>query len=301
MLLISRVFVDTAGLGADLLESNLVPASLGFNHGRALAFVDSEGNACIAKGIGWSLGCFFPMAVRSRKETSTVFGLLGERDAQREVVVSRFLREKGMTCTEVLGFDYVQGFYGFEDSTALLQQAAETLTQAPVVLYTRMLTRYRVADLPLLTIVARQQELERIAKCNDFHGQPWEWFANRLATQVALLHKLGGVNDTLEWSNVTAAAEVTDFEWITVPGIPLHYHDGTLVDDKEHLPERQWKEVIYGVEVCLRFAALLGDETVQEQCVQRFLDKYLEEGGPATEAVMEFRQPLTLKKWPPKP
>lgn len=298
MLVIGCVYIGKNGIARSLKSGAEI--QLGFNHGRALAFLDSNGNACIAKGIGWSLGNYFPIALRSRKEVSTVFGLLGERDAKREVVVSQWLREQDMTCTEVIGFDYVQGFCGVEDSTELLEQATETMTQIPVVLYTRMLTLYRVADLPLLTLEKRQQELSRIADANGFHGQPWEWFSDRLATQVALLHKLGGVNDTLEWSNVTAAAEVTDFEWITVPGIPLQYHDGTPINDMERLPERQWKEVIYGAEVCLRFAALLGDESMQEKCVQRFLDGYLQEGGTAVDAVAEFRQPLTLKKWSPQ-
>ena len=238
------------------------------------------------------------MALRSLKETSTVFGLLGERDATREVEVCTFLRNTCMECTQVLGMDFVQGFVGYENSQQLVEQATASLTQRPVVLYTRMLTRYRVADLPLLPEKERRIELDRIADRYGYAGRPEQWFAKRLASQVALLHKMGGVNDTLEWSNVTAAAEVTDFEWVTVPSIPLYYHDGRPVDDQVHLPERQWKEVIYGVEVCYRFASLIGDKHSQEECIQCFLDEYLHHGGTAIDAVKELRMPLMLERWP---
>ncbi len=67
---------------------------------------------------------------------------------------------------------------------------------------------------------------------------------------VALHHKLGGVNDTLGPQNYTLLGEITDFEDIYVPEIP--FKDKSW---NENIESRQIKEVHFAIVMLYEFFA----------------------------------------------
>jgi hypothetical protein len=267
-------------------------------HGRALVGCDRAGRSIFAKGVGWTWGPRGAVALRSRKETFTVFGLYGEREAIRERRASQALHIAEFCFTEVLGHGLVTSFVP-DAGPAAVEQATQVLGSRPAVLFTRMASPLRVADFSLLDADARKRHLRELVQVGACSEDCVFTFASRLAEQVAFLHRLGGVNDSLEWSNVTTAAEVTDFEWITVPGVALSWPDGTHIDDRASLSERQWKEVVYGTEVAYRFGWLVDGEREGQRAVQRFQSAYRECGGPAVEAIDEMATPFVLGPWRP--
>jgi hypothetical protein len=192
------------------------------------------------KGTGWSWGG--PRALESPKE-DMVFGLYFDREAQREMAVSSVLRTlKQFSSTEVIG---TATFCGDCHLPVIMKREAQ-----PALLYTRCLCPVRVADLAYFSWEERRQAVELAASTRGWAPERYLFeFADVLGCSVAALHDHGGVNDTLEPSNVTLAGEITDCEWIYVPGIatPDGCHD-------VQLEARQGKELIYGTEVVTHLA-----------------------------------------------
>lgn len=80
-----------------------------------------------------------------------------------------------------------------------------------------------------------------------------EAFCYELTKTAGMMHKLGCCNDTLDPNNVTLAAEITDFEWITTLACSLpvapYYPD---------IEKRRAKEIVYLLEVCFQLSCYMG-------------------------------------------
>ncbi|WP_419804761.1 hypothetical protein [Terriglobus sp.] len=170
---------------------------------------------------------------------------------------------------EVLGFaEFVSAIDRFP---GLLLEHFEPFCVAqgmPVLLYTSHIMPVRVADLGFYTSEERARTIALTCQLRGWSKEAYlSEFAYVLGKTVAALHDRGGVNDSLEQSNVTLAGEVTDFEWMFVPGI--NTPDGM---SDQHLDERQAKEILYGIEIISLLCAYLSQAPEKSQ--QDFLTSY---------------------------
>jgi hypothetical protein len=249
---------EIAGIGGWFIASPPIPVSLSGGrepfvvsplHGRSAAMLLDDGHFVSIKGVGWTWGG--PRISVSPKDPELVFGLLGQDDANREIAVSEWLAERGLATARVLGAARL--------THAPLNGTATPLADArwrdgkpmrPSLLYTRLRTPVRVADLPYLNPAVRSLAMAHAAcvlvcEPNDASLQ----FATTLGERMGRLHEAGCINDTLAPDNITIGCELLDFEWFTVPGIPLPDGSGLERDD-----ERRQKEIIYALDVCRCFA-----------------------------------------------
>ena len=230
-----------------------------------------------------------PRAFISPKDAELFFGLFDGVSGYREMAVSRWLLEAGCDVTrciacvpltpselETLG---IFGFPVFKDGRPI----------EPVVLVTRSKSPLRVCDFTPARLTEWRNTLDRFfgRGKGEVSSDPLRVvraFARHLASTIICYQALGAVNDTLAPDNVTAAGEITDFEWIFVPGIPLP--DGTtdvLLDD------RQRKEAFYFIDVMI---ALCEGLEVQ---VPRTLSQFgLESRDSPTGVKCGFYRQLTL-------
>lgn len=216
------------------------------NHGRVAVTVGPENTAILIKGVGWTIGG--PAVFLSAKDDELCFGLYDSESARRELAVSQKLEDMGVPATRVLGYATIKN-----EVLAAAQFSNGKLIE-PCLLFTQTISPLRVSDLTFFNLA---EKIEIISKVSEIIGIPvekyFEWFCSRLGESLGLLHENGGCNDTLDWGNITLAAEITDFEWVFVPGVPLPWGDGF-----DRLLERREKEVIYAFEVCTRLSYLMG-------------------------------------------
>lgn len=239
-------------------------------HGRAVALNIGEYKWITVKGGGWNYGG--PQIYISKKDEELVFGLYSRNSAIRELAVSREIEKFSTEFPKVL---YYKSLCDVE-----LPQKYNYLKKLkfkngqlvnPCLLYTQIKSPFRVADLIYLT----EDEKESIVNyCCKYWGISTsdysKTFIEKLASHVAILHKNGFINDTLDYGNVTMMAEIIDYEWVTAPGIKLF--DGTY--GLEITDERREKEILYGTEVCLQLKAMLHMEYNFFDIYEEFIESY---------------------------
>lgn len=220
-----------------------------FRHGRSMFAMLANGLTVAIKGCGWTLGP--PWVHGSPKDAELIFGLLDEASALRELHVSAWLEQAGITAARCVA------------STRLLPEELKALGAKldiqyrsgrqlqPSALMTVASSPYRVADLFSDAREPAMLDLRRTCP-GSTPEQVLRCFGHRVCNSVLRYHRLAAVNDTLSSDNVVVSGEVTDFEWFYVPGIPLP--DGTT---DQCLEERQHKEGIYLAEVLLQVAIAL--------------------------------------------
>ncbi len=222
-------------------------------HGRSATRQLPDCSFVQIKGCGWTWG---PMRFwRSPKEEMT-FGLFPESAARREVDVSSLIDEifPAGAFTSVLGYAVM----GTEEIN-LRTEARPAQTEynnagdQPALLYTSCLSPIRVADLAFYSDAERRNAVLQACRVRGWSEAFYlREFSNQLARTIAAFHDSGAVNDTLEPSNVTMAAEVTDFEWLFLP--PFDTPDAS---GSHRLSARQAKEVVYGLEVITHLCSFL--------------------------------------------
>ncbi len=218
------------------------------NHGRVAATSGPDNTAILVKGIGWTLGG--PLVLLSEKDDELCFGLYDKESAIREVAVSAYIEDLKIPATRVLGYAEI------EDQRLVKAKFSSGKPILPCLLYTQTLSLLRVNDLIYFNTKQKKEIITQVCMVVGIELQNYfEWFCERLGETIGMLHDAGGCNDTLDWGNITLAGEITDFEWIYVPGIPLPWGDGHL-----NLSERRKKEIIYAFEICIKLSYLLHKE-----------------------------------------
>ena len=239
-------------------------------HGRAVALKKEEYKWISVKGGGWNYGG--PQVYISNKDKELIFGLYSLASAERETAVSRAIEKISDEFPKVLYYKKLCDYPLPDKYNCIL--SSKFKNGAPVVpclIYTQVKSPYRVADLIYLTEDERKHAVEH---CCKYWAIPFDKFMTKfteqLAMHVAIMHKNGFINDTLDYGNVTLLAEVIDYEWVTAPGIKLF--DGTY--GLEISEERREKEILYGAEVCLQLRALLHEQYNLFDIYREFVSAY---------------------------
>lgn len=222
-------------------------------HGRAVALKVDDYNWITVKGGGWNYGG--PQVYASKKDEELIFGLYPSSSAQRELAVSREIEKFSDSFPKVLYYKKLADYplpAQFSDLAGA--KFSDGQPAEPCLLYTQVKCPCRVADLMYFT---DDKKMRAVRKCCSYWDiEPAEYaqkFTRTLAANVAVMHKNGFINDTLDYGNVTLLGEIIDYEWVTAPGIKLL--DGTY--GQEITDERREKELLYGAEICLQLRALL--------------------------------------------
>lgn len=239
-------------------------------HGRAVALRLSGHDWINVKGGGWNYGG--PQVYLSRKDDELVFGLYPLLSAKRELAVSQALEKISDAFPKVMYYKKLSD-YDLPPRYAALKAAKfrNGVPVDPCLLYTRLKSPCRVAD---LMYFADEEKRRAVQVCCDFWGvapkQYTQKFTQELAKHVAVMHKNGFINDTLDYANVTMLAEIVDYEWVTAPGILLP--DGTY--GLEITDTRREKELLYGAEICLQLKAMLQEPYALFDCYREFIEAY---------------------------
>ena len=250
LIMLGHPFLDTILRRLELVPVNGYPKVISTFHRRSIAVKtqEFEDKLFILKGIGWSHGP--PWTFLSPKDDQLYFGLMDKNSAIRELRISNWFFNAGIHSTRVLKYEILTAnelfLFGLNQKT-LFKNGREV---SPVVLVTESLSAFRVNDFTPRNHKDWLQEFLTHNKPTELDTQDIRNFirnfAKKLVVNIEKYQSLGGVNDTLSADNVTIAGEITDFEWIYVPGIPLP--DGWT--DK-YLFERQEKEAIYYIDIML--------------------------------------------------
>lgn len=252
-------------IGANLDENTSFPdklIALTPLHGRVAGYLhDTEGWVLI-KGVGWTFGG--PRVLVSPKDSELCFGLYDKAAAMRELGVSDWLAANGLNAARV------QGFAEIDDSRfdSTVFQNGHPVT--PVLLYTSVTYPLRVADLAYFDDVRKDQIIAEVSSLNGWAKADYvEEFIYTLSRNVAEFQSAGGCNDTLDPNNVTLAGEITDFEWVGVPDVPLPWGDFD-----ENLVQRRQKEVIYLYDIFIKLAAMLGSRIDHDRILGIMCDAF---------------------------
>jgi hypothetical protein len=231
-------------------------------HGRACA-TSYNGNFFSLKGTGWSFAG--PRYFLSPTLEELFYGLLPEAYAEKELIISNELHKKGFLAGRVIG-------YGLLGDPFSKLKVGNTLFN-PAVLYTQMISPYRIADLMYFNLDQRRDLFQTIysnanneLKNASLKTMCWD-FIKKLFIANNNLINLGGINDSLMWDNVTLACEIVDFEMIFIPGINVN-------DRIDHirLPNRQKQSYIWLFELLYKMVNVLElDISFQEIALQSFL------------------------------
>jgi len=214
-------------------------------HGRVACFYSEFTGWVLIKGVGWTYGG--PRVLNSPKDAELCFGLYDKKSAEREQLVSNWLLQQEIWATRVLGYAKIDD----PDLNKISFKNGSKIN--PVLLYTRVKHPLRIMDLAYFNDHERELIIQDTSEKYGWSQQNFVLeFLRILALNVALFHSKGGCNDTLEIGNVTLAAEITDFEWVSVPGVPLLWGDGT-----QHLNVRKQKEILYLYEIAIQLSGLL--------------------------------------------
>lgn len=243
--------------------------SVSHRHGRSVVtWLDALGWVAI-KGVGWIPG---PVPIlASPKDEELIFGLYDAVAARRELAVSQRLHELGIPCTRVLAYAVLAD----AELPVVLRPIVQTRYRTgellqPALLYTQCLSPLRITDLAYLDAKRRKEASEYM--CQHFgcdSTQLVRAFMGAMGRAVGAYHRHDCVNDTLEASNVTLLGEITDFEWVSVPGVPLP--DGT---EPGMLVERQQKELLYTAEIGQELGGLSGTRVSLELALRWCVEEY---------------------------
>ncbi len=239
-------------------------------HGRAVAIKKADYQWITIKGGGWNYGG--PQIYISKKDEELVFGLYPQSSAVRELAVSHEIEKLTNEFPKVLYYKSLCDI-SVPEKYAFLKTAKFKNNELinPCLLYTRLRCPFRVADLMYLTETEKTSVIDYCCKYWGISREKYiKTFIQKLASNVALLHKNNFINDTLDYGNVTMLAEIIDYEWITAPNIKLF--DGTY--GLEITDERKEKEILYGTEVCLQLKALLHMEYNLFDIYEEFAESY---------------------------
>ncbi len=222
-------------------------------HGRAVSLKVSDYEWISVKGGGWNYGG--PQVYISNKDEELIFGLYPFVSAQRELAVSKELEKVSSEFPKVLCYKKISDYnlpnkYQWVKSVKFRNG---NLVE-PCLLYTKLKCPYRVSDLNYLSDKQKRAVVNKFCDYWKISQENYiEKFIEVLGKNIAIMHKNGFINDTLDYGNVTLLAEVVDYEWITAPNIKLL--DGTY--GLEISEERKEKEILYVAEICLQLKALL--------------------------------------------
>lgn len=262
--------IDWDVFSGNPIQDGLYPNVLSPFHGRSLCIYHKEFGRISIKGGGWTLGPinFHP----SPKDKQMYFGLYSLKDGLREWEVNQFLRFHKVHATHVLG---LASFNPEGLANPLLFQDGSPVE--PSLLFTQSQSPWRVADLVWLSPNELTQVVEEVCTIKAWRSEHFiEHFCQQLASTMAHYHRLGCINDSLSWDNVTLAAEITDFEWFTTPEQALP--DGSQFENTDL---RRRKEAIYAYEIgCLLSRALKRPEAAS--IVIKTLQKSYKNGDYAT-------------------
>lgn len=242
-------------------------------HGRAVAMQIEEYNWLNVKGGGWNYGG--PQIYISKKDEELIFGLYPLDSADRELKVSKEIEKFSSDFPKILYYKKICD-YALPPEYDFLRTIKFKNGQLvnPCILYTQIKCPFRVADLIYLNNDERNRAIEYCCKYWNIDSRLYtKTFMRTLAKNVALLHKHGFINDTLDCGNVTMLGEIVDYEWVTAPNIKLlDGTDGCSILTKE----RKEKEILYGAEVCLQLKAMLCEEYNLFEIYKEFVAKYSE-------------------------
>lgn len=234
--------IELASQAADRLKLKPVGGfSLGTPLHRRAVFANLEnGNALGLKGCGWTLGP--PYALGSQKDAELWLGLLDESSGFREAKVSATLLSWGVNCSRIAGvYRLTQtdlDLLGISTKPKFTNGKAVN----PVILATCYKTQFRIADCTGPATENWYSEFDRLNPSKD-RATALKNFSKNLARSILTYQTRGAVNDTLGPENITLGGEITDFEWIYIPGVPLPNGQSD-----EILKLRQAKEWIYFLE-----------------------------------------------------
>lgn len=256
---IGCVFVSNKGPESQI---NKGFSSISPLHGRACA-TTHDGNFFSLKGTGWSFAG--PRYFLSPTLEELFYGLLPQAYAEKELIISKELNKKGFLAGRVIGY----GLLG--DPFSELKVGSTFFN--PSVLYTQMISPYRIADLMYFNLEERRNlfqttysnannELEN----TSLKTMCWDFIKKLFVANNDLIN-LGGINDSLMWDNVTLACEIVDFEMVFIPGINVN-------DRIDHirLPNRQKQSYIWLFELLYKMVNVLElDISFQEIALQSFI------------------------------
>lgn len=229
------------------------PKIISSGHRRSVLLkTDTHPGRCFSlKGAGWVHGP--PWAFASPKDAQLYFGLMDRVSGEREMKVSKWFEQNAIHSTRVRFLfplnKYELSLIGLKPDVKFKNGTRVN----PVVLITESQAAYRVDD---YNPRSHEEWLKEFSQSNAGSGNSEEGllsclneFAGKLAKSINTYQFLGASNDTLSPDNVTVAGEITDYEWIYVPGIPLPDGSTDIM-----LYERQLKEAIYYVDILLSLA-----------------------------------------------
>lgn len=236
-----------------LVPINGFPKIVSSGHRRSILIKTNthKGRCFSLKGVGWVHGP--PWAFVSPKDDQLFFGLMDRASADREIKVSEWFEQAEIHSTRVRYYiplnEYELSLVGLKPDVKFKNG---TMVD-PVVLVTESLAAFRVNDYAPQSHKEWLEEFKYLNTIKDkrddtliFHLNV---FAAKLAKSIDTYQFLGAANDTLSADNVTVAGEITDYEWIYVPGIPLPDGSTDIM-----LKKRQLKEAFYYVDILLSLA-----------------------------------------------
>jgi hypothetical protein len=241
-------------------------------HRRSISVKCKDQSWISIKGIGWVHGP--PWVANSPKDAELYFGLLDSDAGYREWAVSKTINDFGCNSTVCL---HCLPLSNLDLNTLGITEPPRFKNGRlinPVALVTRCKTPLRVCD---FTPARRKEWLRSVAyffnsskSINKNNKKSVaQTFALNLAASIICYQGHGAVNDTLSADNVTVAGEITDFEWIYVPGI--HLPDGFT---DQILVERQRKEAFYFIDVLISFCDGLDVNVTISDIVTFVTEKY---------------------------
>ena len=262
-------------------------------HGRSLAVKENDFKWILVKGGGWNYGG--SLLYRSVKDSELFFGLYDEKDAIRELSVSKALENVSGEFPKVLYYKKFEDCYLPKEYEFLLTvRHTSGKLVIPCLLYTQVKTPLRVADLAFFNDDYKEEIIYT-------HSNYWgidtkdfiDTFVKVLAQHVGVMHKNGFINDSLEYSNVTMLGEIIDYEWITAPNILLP--DGSKGDIIQ--PERKEKEIFYAVEVVILLKSMLYQEFNFFEIYQKFIDEYRKYNNDYVESNENIKKILNKERY----
>ena len=266
---------NSVALGRMFMPNGLEYEKVGMEHisplhGRAVAIKIGEYQWLNVKGVGWNYGG--PQVYISKKDEELIFGVYPLDSAKREVAISKEIEKFSDDFPKVLYYRNIGDFQLPEKYFPLKEVKFRNGQPVnPCILYTQIKCPMRVADLIYFSDEGKRKAVDYCCKYWKIPAQDYvKTFINTLAKHVALLHKHGFINDTLDYGNVTMLGEIMDYEWITAPNICLL--DGT--DGLVLTEERKEKEILYGAEVCLQLKAMLQEEYNLYDIYKAFVEEY---------------------------